>query len=239
MPAELPRADPRVSDFEALNAHLLVCCRRRLADRLRGHDSSIGERLQHDLATFQKPLPAPYERVRQEARQRHSLSLVRYRLNDTRCRPLYGHQAVLIRGLCAEGGHRLRRGRVIARHTVPTSGRTSCSIRCTTWPCWSKRPTRSTRLRPLAAWTCPREFATLRRLLEGRMGKVRQARVCAGPAVMEVFDIHDVGRRRARRHFGRGAIGFDAVKHLVLFASSGVRHASTCDLSVSAQSNGR
>ena len=45
---------PVFADFKALNAHLLESCRKRLADRLRGHACTIGERLAHDLAAFQK-----------------------------------------------------------------------------------------------------------------------------------------------------------------------------------------
>ena len=37
---------PVFESFEALNAYLLECCRRRLADRLRGHEGTIGERLE-------------------------------------------------------------------------------------------------------------------------------------------------------------------------------------------------
>ena len=48
---------PVFESFEALNAHLLDCCRKRMGDRLRGHDETIGERLERDLATFTKPLP--------------------------------------------------------------------------------------------------------------------------------------------------------------------------------------
>jgi hypothetical protein len=63
--------------FEALNAHLLESCRKRLADRLRGHDGTIGERLEHDLAAFQKPLPAPYDACDKKPGSVNSLSLVR------------------------------------------------------------------------------------------------------------------------------------------------------------------
>ena len=52
---------PVFESFEALNAHLLECCRRRMADCLRGRDETIGGRLQRDLAAFQTPLPAPYD----------------------------------------------------------------------------------------------------------------------------------------------------------------------------------
>src|SRR5439155_21780705 len=43
---------PRAASFTALNEQLLEGCRRRLGDRLRGHDETIGERLARDLAAF-------------------------------------------------------------------------------------------------------------------------------------------------------------------------------------------
>src|ERR1700750_3014172 len=52
---------PVFDSFEALNTHLLECCLRRMADCLRGHDGTIGERLERDLAALQTPLPVPYD----------------------------------------------------------------------------------------------------------------------------------------------------------------------------------
>ena len=49
MRAELPRTIPVFESFEALNAYLLECCRRRMADCLRSHDETIGERLSATL----------------------------------------------------------------------------------------------------------------------------------------------------------------------------------------------
>jgi hypothetical protein len=65
--------------FEALNAHFLECCRRRMADCLRGHGRTIGERLERDLAAFQTPPPDACEKTSTTV---SSLSLARYRLND-------------------------------------------------------------------------------------------------------------------------------------------------------------
>ena len=36
-------------------------CRRRMADRLRGHDETIAQRLERDLAAFQRPLAPAYD----------------------------------------------------------------------------------------------------------------------------------------------------------------------------------
>src|SRR5436189_1822163 len=68
---------PAFESFAALNAHLLECCRRRMADCLRGHDGTIGERLERDLAAFQTPLPAPYDACEKVPTRVSSLSLVR------------------------------------------------------------------------------------------------------------------------------------------------------------------
>ena len=53
-----------------------------MADCLRGHDGTIGERLERDLAAFQTPPPAPYDACEKASMTVSSLSLVRYRLND-------------------------------------------------------------------------------------------------------------------------------------------------------------
>jgi transposase len=67
---------PVFESFEALNAHLLECCRRRMTDCLRGHDGTIGERLERDLAAFQTLPPAPYDACEKVATSVSSLSLV-------------------------------------------------------------------------------------------------------------------------------------------------------------------
>ena len=74
---------PVFESFEALNAYLVDCCRRRMADRLRGYDETIAQRLERDLAAFQRPLPPAYDACEKVATlSSSSLSLVRYRLND-------------------------------------------------------------------------------------------------------------------------------------------------------------
>jgi len=50
---------PHAASFAALNEQLLADCRRRLGDRLRGHDATIGARLARDQACFHDLSPAP------------------------------------------------------------------------------------------------------------------------------------------------------------------------------------
>jgi hypothetical protein len=73
-----------------------------MADSLRGHEGTIGDRLERDLAAFQKPLPAPYDACEKAPARVSSLSLVRYRLNDYSAPTAYGHQKVLVRGYVHE-----------------------------------------------------------------------------------------------------------------------------------------
>ena len=68
---------------------------------------------------------------------------------------------------------------------------------------------------PLADWKLPEEFTTLRRLLEARMGKKGKREFVQVLRLMEVFKIDDVAAG-VRDAIARGAVGFDAVKHLVL-----------------------
>ena len=48
---------PRFRNFDDLNTHLEACCAKRWAEQLRGHDQTVGERLERDRAVLQR-LPA-------------------------------------------------------------------------------------------------------------------------------------------------------------------------------------
>jgi hypothetical protein len=68
---------------------------------------------------------------------------------------------------------------------------------------------------PLQGWELPEAFATLRRLLEARMGVAGKREYVQVLRLLEVFppeELHAAVREALRL----GAIGFDAVKHLVL-----------------------
>jgi hypothetical protein len=68
---------------------------------------------------------------------------------------------------------------------------------------------------PLAGWLLPEQFATLRRLLEARMGKQGKREFVQVLRLMEAFKTEDV-TAAVRDALERGAIGFDVVKHLLL-----------------------
>ena len=68
---------------------------------------------------------------------------------------------------------------------------------------------------PLAGWDLPAEFQTLRRLMEARLLKPGRREYVQVLRLLETFDLADlhVAVKTALR---MGAIGFDAIRHLVL-----------------------
>src|SRR5271167_925994 len=205
---------PRAASFAELNAYLLECCRRRLNDRLRGHDETIGERLVRDREALLRLPPVPYDACEKRAARVNSLSLVRYRGNDYSVPTAYGHQEVLVRGYV----HEVVIGcgsEVIARH--PRSyEREELIFDPLHYLALLEQKTRALdQAAPLVGWQLPEEFATLRRLLEARMGKPGKREFVQVLRLLEVFRLDDV-LAGVREAIARGVIGFDAVKHLVL-----------------------
>ena len=68
---------------------------------------------------------------------------------------------------------------------------------------------------PLAEWNLPPEFATLRRLMEARMIKAGRREYVQVLRLLESFGLDDL-HAAVKKALQLGAVGFDAVKHLVL-----------------------
>ena len=205
---------PVFESFEALNAYLVECCLRRMAERLRGHDETIAQRLERDLAAFQRPLPPPYDACEKVATRVSSLSLVRYRLNDYSVPTTYGHRDVLVRGyvhdvVIACGAE------VIARHPRSYERDDFIFDPLHYLALIEQKINALDQAAPLAGWHLPEEFMTLRRLMEARMGKQGKREFVQVLRLMEVFPLDEVAAA-ARDAIARRAIGFDAVKHLIL-----------------------
>ena len=69
--------------------------------------------------------------------------------------------------------------------------------------------------KPLAGWELPDAFPTLRRLLEARRGKAGKREYVQVLRLLETFDL-EVLHGAVKDALRLGAIGYDAVKHLVL-----------------------
>jgi transposase len=205
---------PHAASFDALNEDLLTACRRRLDDRLRGHDETIGERLARDLSAFHELPATPYDACEKQAGRVSSLSLVRYRGTDYSVPTAYGHREVVIRGYVHEvviscGAE------IIARHVRSYEREDFVFDPLHYLALLERKIAALDQAAPLAGWELPEAFATLRRLLEARMGKQGKREFVQVLRLMEVFRIDDVAAG-VRDAIDRGVIGFDAVKHLVL-----------------------
>ena len=205
---------PHAASFAELNARLLEYCRRRLNDRLRGHDETIGERLVRDRAAF-LPLPAtPYEACEKRAARVSSLSLVRYRGNDYSVPTAYGHREVLVRGYVHEVVIACA-AEEIARHPRSYEREDFIFDPLHYLALLERKIGALDQAAPLVGWELPAEFATLRRLLEARLGKPGKREFVQVLRLLEVFRTDDVSAA-VREAIARGVISFDAVKHLVL-----------------------
>jgi transposase len=205
---------PRFPDWESFNAYLEEQCRTRQGEILRGQTETIGTRLQRDLAEM-RPLPAaPFEACAQTSGRVSSQSLVRYDTNDYSVPVAYGHQDVWVRAYVDQVVIGCR-GDVIARHP-------RCYVRedmvfdpVHYLPLIERKINALDQAAPLAEWNLPEEFDTLRRLMEARMLKMGRREYVQVLRLLESFGMDEL-HAAVKQALKMGAIGFDAVKHLVL-----------------------
>jgi transposase len=205
---------PHAASFAEFNAYLLERCRRRFNDRLRGHDDTIGERLGRDRGALLPLPPAPYDACEKKAARVNSLSLVRYRGNDYSVPTAYGHREVLVRGYVHEVVIACGAAE-IARHPRSYEREDFVFNPLHYLALLERKIGALDQAAPLVGWGLPAEFATLRRLLEARMGKPGKREFVQVLRLLEVFRPDDV-LAGVSAALERGVIGFDAVKHLVL-----------------------
>ena len=205
---------PHVESFEVLNARLEEHCRRRQDDRLRRHTETIGERLARDVEAFLAPPAVPYEPCDRRPGRVSSLSLVRYKNNDYSVPVAYGHREVLIRGyvdrvVISCGAE------VIARHRRSYEREDLIFDPLHYLPLIEQKIGALDQAAPLVGWNLPESFVTLRRLMEARMGKAGKREYVQVLRLLESFRLAEV-EAAIGDALRLGAIGFDAVKHLVL-----------------------
>ena len=96
-----------------------------------------------------------------------------------------------------------------------TSVKRWSSIRCTPWPCWSARPARSIKRRPSPGGRCRRRFSGCGGGWRPRLGKAGTREYVQVLRLLEDFRLDHVSGAVGDA-LALGAIGFDAVQHLVL-----------------------
>jgi transposase len=205
---------PRFESFEALNAWLEEQCLKRQDAVLRGHSETIGERMLRDLDALMPLPPAPYDACEKVSTRATSISMVRYRGNDYSVPVAYAHHEVQVRGYVGEvvigAGTE-----VIARHQRSYEKADMVFDPLHFLPLLEQKIGALDQAAPLQGWELPEAFATLRRLLEARMGKAGKREYVQVLRLFETFEMDHV-HGAVRQALDLGAIGYDAVKHLVL-----------------------
>lgn len=210
---------PRVRDFAELNGILEERCRDRQSKVLRGRDGSIGERLASDQAAFMDFPATSFEACDKRPGRVTSQALVRYKNTDYSVPVAYAHRDVLVKA-CVDEVVVVSAGEEIARHRRSYDTGDFVFDPLHYLPLIEQKVGALDQAAPLQSWDLPKEFATLRRLLEARLsGKNRCA---AGKReyvqvlrLMETFPLTTV-HGAVRDALRLGAISFDAVKHLAL-----------------------
>ena len=205
---------PCFASFDAFNAWLEEQCRNRQSDILRGHSETIGERLDRDRAVFTVLPSTPFDACEKLGTRVNSLSLVRYRTNDYSVPVAYGHQEVWIRGYV----HEVVIGcgaEIIARHPRSYEREDLVFNPIHYLPLLEQKVGALDQAAPLVGWDLPEAFAMLRRLLEARMGKPGKREYVQVLRLLETFDLREL-HGAVRDALRLGAIGYDAVKHLLL-----------------------
>lgn len=207
---------PEAADWAELNGRLEERCRQRQAERTRGEEATIGERLLDDQAAF-LPLPiAIFDACTHQPGTVTSQALVRFKTNDYSVPVAYGFQKVLIRAyvetveICVGGD-------VIARHDR-SYGREELVFNPLHYlPLLEMKVGALDQAAPLAGWELPEGFLTMRRLLEARQGKQGRREYVSILRLHEHYSPEQV-HRGVLDALRLGAIAYDAVKHLIMAA---------------------
>ena len=210
---------PSFESFDALNAYLERRCLERTDARLRGHDETIGQRMERDLEALLPRPDAPYDACDKQAGRVSSLSLVRYKTNDYSVPVAYGHRDVIVRGYVDEvviscGSE------VIARHPHSYERDDFVYDPIHYLPLLERRTGALDQAAPLQGWDLPEEFETLHLLSLPKgpgvpHGTARQAGVRAGaPAAGDLLPAGGAYSRQGRHPAGGAELRRG--EHLVL-----------------------
>ena len=157
---------------------------------------------------------APYDACDKRTTRVTSLSLVRYRANDYSVPTRYGHRQVLLKGYvdeivicCGSEEIELHR-RSYEREELIFDPLHYLAL-------LERKTNALDQAAPLAGWELPEQFTCLRRLLEARLGKPGKREYVQVLRLLEDFRFEHVAAA-VRQACELGAIGLDAVRHLVL-----------------------
>jgi transposase len=205
---------PVAQSFDALNAMLAERCRGRQTERAGRHAETIGDRLAADIANL-RPLPAaPFEPCEKRTARVSSTALVRYRGNDYSVPTAYGFQSVLVKGFVAEVLI-LCNGAQIARHVRDYGHGMFVYDPLHYLALIETKPGALDQAAALQNWDLPPAFQHLRHLMEARMGAKGKREFIQVLRLMEIAP-KDTVASAVTDAIQLGAIGFDAVKQILL-----------------------
>jgi hypothetical protein len=167
-----------------------------------------------DLEALMVLPPTPYDACEKVSTRATSISMVRYRNNDYSVPTAFAHHEVQVRGYV----HEVVIGcgaEIIARHRRSYEKADMVFDPMHYLPLLEQKVGALDQAAALQGWDLPEEFATLRRLLEARMGKPGKREYVQVLRLLETFEMGHV-HGAIRQALDLGAIGYDAVKHLVL-----------------------
>ena len=205
---------PQAATFKALNDTLAARCQARQDERAGRHEETIGARLVRALAML-RPIPEGlFEPCEKKPAKVSSTGLVRYRMNDYSVPTRFTFQTVLAKGfvdtvvIVAGSDVIARHDRIYGRDQFVFEPRHYLAL-------LEQKPGALDQAAPLQSWALPEGFQRIRRLLESRMGNRGKKEFIQILRLLEVFEEPVVGAA-VLDAMQLGAIGFDAVKQLVL-----------------------
>jgi transposase len=205
---------PVAASYEALNTMLADRCRKRLSERAGRHAETIGQRLAADLAAL-RALPAvALEPCEKRVARVSSTALVRYRGNDYSVPTAHGFQAVLVKGFVDEVVI-LCDGAQVARHIRSYDQGAFVYDPLHYLALIETKPGALDQAAALQGWDLPPAFQHLRNLLEARLGNRGKREFIQVLRLMEIAP-KEVVAAAVTDAIHLGAIGFDAVKQIVL-----------------------
>jgi transposase len=205
---------PRFDSFDALNKHLEEQCLKRQGTLLRGETETIERRFGRDLDALIKLPAAPFDVSRKESARVNSSSMVRFHNNDYSVPVAYAHHQVLVRGYVHEVVISVG-SEVVAQHKRSYEKADLVFDPMHYLPLLEQKVGALDQAAPLKGWDLPDEFNTLHRLLEARMSKKGKREYVQVLRLMETFELDEV-HGALKQALDMGAIGYDAVKHLLL-----------------------
>jgi hypothetical protein len=205
---------PVFDSFDALNAYLEDCCRKRQEDILYGHRETIGQRLIRDEAAF-LPLPAvPYEACHCQAARVSGESLVHYKGNAYSVPVRYGYRDVWVKGYVQKVVISCGADIIAVHERCYEKGKTFfCPLHYL--PLLEQKTGAFDQAAPLAQWALPAIFEKLKTTLERRDGKQGKREYVRVLRLLETFPLNAL-EEAVEDALHLGVPHLEAIKHLLL-----------------------